>query len=183
MIKKEIKQDKESVAYSTGAVREDKSGKGRMDLVPISTLLLINDFKCEDLAFLEADNLPDCISLLKDTLCNWIIDLGDSESVDVLQAPHQSLAVGMLALSKHYEAGGILKGDHNWRKGLPIKLYFSAALRHYVQHHTNEVDMTFDNEYHMRAAVWNLSAALHTLIAINDGQLPASLLEGTLING
>lgn len=180
-MEKAIKQDKENIEYSTGAKREDKTGKGRMDLIPVSTLIIHRGLQYDEIKFLEDTNLEDVIESLQITLRSWLCKLGEEEFGAGGLSDTQEYTIGMIALSKHFEEGGILKGDHNWKKGLPVKLYFSAALRHYIQHYANKEGVIFDDEYHLRAAVWNISAALETIYMIYNRKLPKELLEGTLL--
>lgn len=56
----------------------------------------------------------------------------------------------MLEVSKHYEDGARKYEDNNWRKGIPVKVYFDSASRHFMKWIANWKD-----EPHDRAIIWN----------------------------
>ena len=56
----------------------------------------------------------------------------------------------MLEVSKHYEDGARKYDDNNWRKGIPVKVYFDSASRHFMKWIANWKD-----EPHDRAIIWN----------------------------
>lgn len=58
-------------------------------------------------------------------------------------------------LSKHCEEGAIKYGEHNIDKGCPQHLLISSAIRHLVKYM-----LGWDDEPHLRAALWNVAWAL-----------------------
>ena len=65
--------------------------------------------------------------------------------------------LAMRELALHFEDGAKKYGDNNWLKGQPVSRYLDSALRHtfsYLYGNTTED--------HLRAAAWNLVAALET---------------------
>jgi len=76
----------------------------------------------------------------------------------------------MRLLAVHYEKGALKYGDRNWEKGQPLSRTLDSAMRH-----INEYREGLRDEPHLVAATWNLMAALHTLIMIERGILPAKL--------
>ena len=85
---------------------------------------------------------------------------------DFSQLPYYTL----LQLAKHYEAGGKKYQKNNWRKGIPISRYFDSAQRHLAKY-----AMGFEDEFHIRAALWNIASLMETKKRIELGQLPKEL--------
>jgi len=77
---------------------------------------------------------------------------------------------GLHRVAVHYEHGAKKYGDRNWEKGQPVMRYFDSGLRHIFGYLAGKQD-----EDHLAACVWNGLAALHTLAAIECGELPKSL--------
>ena len=65
--------------------------------------------------------------------------------------------LALLRLGRHFEAGCIKYGDHNWRRGIPINSFIDSALRHTLKYMAGETD-----EDHLVAAAWNLMCAMET---------------------
>lgn len=78
--------------------------------------------------------------------------------------------IALRRLAQHYENGAKKYGDHNWRKGQPISVYFNSAMRHMVKYM-----MGWRDEDHLSAAIWNIAAILETEEMIARGKLPATL--------
>lgn len=70
----------------------------------------------------------------------------------------------------HYENGAVKYGDHNWRKGQPISVYLSSAIRHIVKY-----ALGWKDEDHLAAARWNLASIMETEEMIKRGKLPKEL--------
>jgi hypothetical protein len=73
-------------------------------------------------------------------------------------------------LAKHFEAGAVKYEDRNWEKGMPLSVYLDSALRHINKYRDGQRD-----EPHMVAALWNLTAFIHTREMINRGVLSCEL--------
>lgn len=58
-------------------------------------------------------------------------------------------------LSKHCEEGALKYGEHNIDRGCPQHLLISSAIRHLVKYM-----LGWDDEPHLRAALWNVAWAL-----------------------
>lgn len=76
-------------------------------------------------------------------------------------------------LATHYEEGGRKYGDNNFRVGIPIKRYLDSAIRHIEKYR-----MGIDDEDHIIAAIWNLSAIIETEHLVDLGFLDKNLLDG-----
>jgi len=89
------------------------------------------------------------------------------------QLPYYAL----LQLAKHYEAGSRKYKKNNWRKGIPISRYFDSAQRHLAKY-----AMGFEDEFHIRAAFWNIASLMETKKRIELGQLPKELDDFPYVN-
>ena len=94
-----IKASGDRTEFETGAKRDMRAGKGRMDLLP------------------------------------WY---------------------GIMEVSKHCEEGALKYGEHNVDKGIPLHSLLDSASRHLAKYMVG-----MDDEYHLRAACWNLLWALN----------------------
>jgi hypothetical protein len=70
----------------------------------------------------------------------------------------------------HFGEGAEKYGDNNWRRGIPVMLYWASAWRHLVLFGIGLTD-----EPHLRAASWNIDCMQWTLDAIACGMLPKEL--------
>lgn len=104
-------------SFQTGAVRNDATGKGRFDLLPLEGI--------------------------------------------------QEWAIAMEEGTKSYP-------DRNWERGIPVGRCLSSALRHIHQYMNGET-----NEHHLRAALWNIGAAVTIEKRALAGKLPKTLLMDT----
>jgi hypothetical protein len=102
--------------HATGAVRDQRVGKGRMDL----------------------------------------LFLGFANALRVI--------------SHHCEKGAEHYGDRNWEHGQSMSWFLDSGGRHLLQWAAGET-----NEDHLRAAAWNILAALETRERIERGELPEAL--------
>lgn len=153
-----IKDSGNRTNYSTGAVRDLKSGKGRFDLVPIwvmgyaindEILIRIGKFVDEK----EVRYLFDAIKIF----C-------EKEAI----APYEVL----LSVSRHFEEGAKKYAPRNWEKGISISSYIDSAVRHYCKHKNYDQD-----EPHGTAFIWNLICLIETIKRITEGKLPETLLD------
>lgn len=62
----------------------------------------------------------------------------------------------MMRLARHYEAGSKKYSDRNWEKGMNISRYVDAAMRHLLKYSAG-----FNDEDHLAAVLWNISAICH----------------------
>jgi hypothetical protein len=78
----------------------------------------------------------------------------------------------LMELAKHYEAGAEKYDDNNWRKGIPLKVFFDSAMRHLAK-----LAMGYTDERHDLAALWNIACYIETAQRIKWGFLPQSLKD------
>lgn len=145
----EIKDSGNRTEFDSGAVRDMREGKGRMDLVPLEVAfeILGNDsligkiesyqggVKCE-----YADRTKWLYAALE-YFC--ALAYGGSKETMLLE-------VGI-----HFEQGAKKYGEHNWQKGIPTYCYIDSAIRHYLKWRRGDQD-----EPHDRAVVWNLMCCI-----------------------
>lgn len=77
---------------------------------------------------------------------------------------------GLLAASLQMEDGAIKYSERNWEKGMPLSWFVDSALRHLLKFNAG-----FDDEPHLRAALWNLMCLAEGQERIKRGLWPAAL--------
>lgn len=169
--------------FGTGAKREDKSGKGRYDLIPGDVMHDFEDYvekaftKCEGV--IKSPTEVDVSSsayfndwqdennyykfILNVTAWNFVripIDKDEMSCVEFRKGFYEMRK----ALAKHYEEGAKVHGVDNWKKGLPI--YGSergGCFLDSMRRHTDQMLQRKTDEPHAVAALWNAFCALWTL--------------------
>jgi len=129
--------------FPTGAVRDLRVGKGRMDLCPLDVFA----------EYIESDTL------------RFIDDYTHSGDRDYLWHAITAFCLerkwdiytAIIEVSKHYEEGCAKYGDFNWQKGIYLHCYIDSAARHYIKWRRGDND-----EPHDRAVIWNLLGAIWT---------------------
>lgn len=179
-----LKTDKNKLEdFGTGAKREDKSGKGRYDLIPGGVMQDFEDYvekvftRCEGVI-----NIPTEISVStsayftdwqnKNNYYKFIVNVTAwhfvRTPIDKNEITYVEFRKGFYemrkALAKHYEAGAKVHGVDNWKKGLPI--YGSergGCFLDSMRRHTDQMLQRKTDEPHAIAALWNAFCALWTL--------------------
>lgn len=72
----------------------------------------------------------------------------------------------------HLQNGAKKYTKHNWRKGQNVSRYFSAAIRHLMKWW-----LCWDDEDHLAAVLFNVSAIVETEEMVKRGKLPEKLLD------
>lgn len=183
----EIKSSGEKREFTTGSHRDASTGKGRMDLLPASSVLKVmatttdlekgllmghsKSFQYSDylesaltsaLHYMKGDTDKDYLVLAARAA---IIATGSFESLEAtdedkakdVNNPIQCFAFGLKQLSKHYEAGAIKYGENNWQLGQPMSVLMDSGMRHNAKAIAEITD-----EPHCRAAAWNYLCAIWT---------------------
>ena len=137
--KRMIKDSGSTTDFSTGAHRDARAGKGRIDLIPLevasklmdedSILRSVREFQKDE----NTEHLYDALRSFCDRYYGGVMET-------------MLLEVGI-----HYEEGANKYGANNWKKGMDTYIYIDSALRHYLKHKRGDMD-----EPHDRAFVWNL---------------------------
>lgn len=180
-----LKMDGEKAQFETGAIRYTKTGKGRYDLIPsVSDIIMyaLDYYKSAEYMITSKTDLM-LLAYANDGIytrfINMIINLvnyhyapgEDVETVDGLIAKKTTYAdfeIGwsrmMDDLAKHYEAGAEKYGVDNWKKGIPViggdrgGSFADSALRHLNQYCMGKID-----EPHQISCIWNCVCGLWTL--------------------
>ena len=130
--------------FSTGAVRDIQTGKGRCDLLPIDIIG-------------TNSNIP-CLVALDD-----FIHGGDPSAIwrafklfaiEVFG----DIQTALLEASIHYEEGAAKYEERNWEKGIDLYCYIDSGIRHCLKFYRGDTD-----ERHDRAFCWNMLSALWTI--------------------
>lgn len=177
--------------FDTGAKREDKSGKGRYDLIPgdvmadfvnyaweayfiegptticdtdISLNAYFDDVTDEKLFFEFILNMT-CMFFTDHEKLDEITDsVGERAYVVTWEDFHTALYKMRELLAKHYEAGAKVHGVNNWKKGIPVS--DSERGGNFVdsmRRHTDQALRGLDDEPHAVAAIWNAFCAIWTI--------------------
>lgn len=177
--------------FSSGAKREDKSGKGRYDLIPgdimadfvnyawkeyfnegpmticdtdISLNAYFDDMTDEDLFFEFILNMT-CLFFTDHEKLDETTDcVGERSYVVTWSDFHKALYEMRELLAKHYEAGAKVHGVNNWKKGIPIS--DSERGGNFVdsmRRHADQALRGLDDEPHAVSAIWNAFSAIWTL--------------------
>lgn len=187
-----LKTDKDKLEdFGTGAKREDKSGKGRYDLIPGDVMSEFEDFvweayfkngttTCSPTDVSKSAYFDDWtnVELYYDFMFN-VVSLFFVPSIDREECEDDNGEVsyeitwdgfraGLYAmrnaLAKHYEAGAVVHGVDNWKKGLPI--YGSERGGCFLDSMRRHIDQALqgkEDEPHAVAALWNAFGAVWTL--------------------
>lgn len=179
-----LKTDKNKLEdFGTGAKREDKSGKGRYDLIPGDVMQDFEDYvekeftRCEGV--IKSPTEVDVSSsayfndwqdennyykfIVNVTAWNFVripIDKDEMTYVEFRKGFYEMRK----ALAKHYEEGAKVHGVDNWKKGLPI--YGSergGCFLDSMRRHTDQMLQRKTDEPHAVAALWNAFCAVWTL--------------------
>lgn len=187
-----LKTDKNKLEdFGTGAKREDKSGKGRYDLIPgdimadfvnyawkeyfnegpmticdtdISLNAYFDDVSNEDLFFEFILNMTCMFFTDYNELEETTDCVGERSYVVTWEAFHKALYKMRYMLAKHYEAGAKVHGVNNWKKGIPIS--DSERGGNFVdsmRRHADQALQGKDDEPHAISAIWNAFGAIWTL--------------------
>ena len=79
----------------------------------------------------------------------------------------------LIEVSKLFEEGAVKYASRNWEKGMPVKEFLDSGARHHAK-----CMIGLDDEPHLVQWCWNSLCALDTYLRIQDGTLPADLMEG-----
>jgi hypothetical protein len=179
-----LKTDKNKLEdFGTGAKREDKSGKGRYDLIPGDVMHDFEDYVekaftgCEGV--IKSPTEVDVSSsayfndwqdknnyykfILNVTAWNFVripIDKDEMTYVEFRKGFYEMRK----ELARHYEEGAKVHGVDNWKKGLPI--YGSergGCFLDSMRRHTDQMLQRKTDEPHAVAALWNAFCAVWTL--------------------
>lgn len=175
--------------FGTGARREDKTGKGRYDLIPGDVMNDLEEFAweayfkngattCSATDVSKSAYFDDWtnIELYYDFIANVISyffakdhvkctdDCGEISYEINWNVFRSGLYEMRKQLALHYEAGATVHGVDNWKKGLPV--YGSARGGCFLDSMRRHIDQALqgkDDEPHAIAAVWNAFGAVWTL--------------------
>ena len=181
----ELKTSGSQREFNTGSHRDASVGKGRMDLLPASSVLKVLDevtdleknmrsdmyINYSDYAYeafkhamhyMNGEHDRDYLTLAARAA---VIATGQYESLNEpdddkakdCTNPLQCLAFGLKQVSKHYEAGAQKYGENNWQLGQPMSVLLDSGMRHNVKAISEITD-----EPHCRAAAWNYLCAIWT---------------------
>lgn len=177
--------------FGSGAKREDKSGKGRYDLIPGKIMRefelytykkyfekdIFTKFSKYDVSlnayFDEVDDVEKFFDLIASIIAVKYIPehLQIGETVNEIfytkacwASFHKGIICMRKALADHYEAGAKVHGVNNWKKGIPVS--DSERGGNFVDSMRRHTDQYLDDktdEPHAIAAIWNAFCAAWTI--------------------
>lgn len=187
-----LKTDKDKLKdFGTGAKREDKSGKGRYDLIPGDVMSELEDFvweayfkngstTCSPTDVSKSAYFEDWknVELYYDFIFNMVSfffvpstereecedDNGEFSYEITWDGFRSGLYEMRKSLAAHYEAGAKIHGVDNWKKGIPV--YGSergGCFLDSMRRHTDQALQGKTDEPHAVAALWNAFCAVWTL--------------------
>ena len=182
--KNPIKDSGDRTNFESGAVRDLRIGKGRMDLVPLDVANLLIKFApnkpfqevlkehpddytlCNIDTFVYGGKPEAIVAAMFDVILhsdvfveeylNTAKELGVEVNLGEVTAK-QLVANAVLITSKHFENGALKYVERNWEKGMPIHVYIDSGARHYVK-----MKAGFNDEPHHLATLWNFMCAYWT---------------------
>lgn len=176
-----IKDSGERREFESGAVRDIVEGKGRCDLVPLSSaaILIFSSFSpVPDIHYINTHIEKIVLEALDEYVSrfNEGIEVQEHQLSKVVQnfliARVWSKDDAFLEVSKHYEEGAKKYGEYNWQKGIPCHSYIDSAIRHLMKWCRGDKD-----EPHDRAFLWNM-LSLHWT-TVNHPELVDFISHGT----
>lgn len=154
--------------FESGAVRDIVEGKGRCDLVPLSSasILIFSSYSpVPDIDFIKRNIEKIVLEALDEYVVrfNEGIEVQEHQLSKVVQnflfARSWTKQDAFLEVSKHYEEGAKKYGEYNWQKGIPCHSYIDSAIRHLMKWSRGDTD-----EPHDRAFLWNILSLHWTTI-------------------
>lgn len=184
-----IEDSGDRTEFGTGAVRDVRKGKGRMDLLPMRALYEIGrkssgfDSEYEEsmtcgmssiFLYMCDPNPPDGKYLIK--ACWHFMCALDMHSCNE-QSGHYPTGSSLnlppnsvIEVAKVLEVGSEKYAPRNWENGIPLSRFIDSGLRHVFRHLRGD-----DNEPHLAMACWNFLCCLDTILRIKDGILSSDL--------
>lgn len=176
----DIKDSGERREFESGAVRDIVEGKGRCDLVPLSSaaILIFSSFSLIPADYIKTHIEKIVLEALDEytSRFNEGIEVQERQLSKVVQnfliARGWGRDAAFLEVSKHYEEGAKKYGEYNWQKGIPCHSYIDSAIRHLMKWSRGD-----DDEPHDRAFLWNI-LSLHWT-TVNHPELVDFISHGT----
>lgn len=152
--------------FTSGAVRDMHTGKGRCDLMPLDVIRDIFNANSV-LPNMARNDIPDNFDDPSYVFFNnlWLFQITSDvcylhrclEKLLLTFRNSKTVYDPLLELAKHYENGAIKYGEHNWEKGIPLHSFIDSAIRHFMKAQRCDED-----EPHDVACIWNIVGAIWT---------------------
>lgn len=153
-----IKDNGDRTAFSSGAVRDIQTDKGRCDLLPLSVAcswISSGDMTLDHIdRFIETGEVKWLYEAMTCFVTFNLNQAGKRESKSNRKQRYEAL----LDVSIQYKEGAQKYGERNWEKGIPLHSYIDSGVRHYLKHRAGRID-----EKHDRAFLWNMMGAIWTV--------------------
>lgn len=147
--------------FSTGAVRDADTSKGRMDLVPMDLIGEILEFDAKT----TGDEYNDksevahmVLEALEKSVWNKDIRAAMGAFIEFGIYAFGNLENAVLELAIHFRDGAAKYSARNWQKGIPLHRYIGSAGNHVLKWHRGDQE-----ERHDRSTLWNLLCYIWTV--------------------
>ena len=174
--------------FSTGAVRDIQTDKGRCDLIPLTVAgrlydifpQMIYKYKSYSISISPTSLINNILKNIDNYLyngvtdsllyaiCNFIIyKTGECGKVTDMSFNEMNklISENLIEVSIHFKNGLEKYGERNWEKGIPLHSFIDSGVRHLLKYLSGYTD-----ERHDRAFIWNLLCCIYTndRIAISE---------------
>lgn len=154
-----IRDSGKRTQFETGSLKEIVVGRGRYDLLPLSTLSRFTEYEEVSIVLAQIDK-----ALHADSIDDKIDSLDSALRAMIKQFTGQPYIEGVIHdLAVLYEAGAIKYAERDWEKGRPMEVFIDSTLRHFFQALNGQTD-----EDHKTAAMWNLLGCIDTIIRLPE---------------
>jgi hypothetical protein len=181
------KKDETLEEFDTGALRENKAGKGRSDLMANAILqdvlayAMMNYFGKENCInvssygtyiALHSEQYPDMYyqTIISITCMRYADPIKSQNDHGIIcyvinaEGFVKGMAEMSLELAKHYENGAVKHGIDNWKKGIPvIGGERGGSCNDSARRHGDKYLAGYDDEDHAISCIWNCVTALWML--------------------
>lgn len=162
----ELKDSGARREFLSGAVRDIAEGKGRCDLLPLTTVAAYMRFlsTTSKEAMIRNSEVADILSLIDMFLREGNYDaIYHAITKFISIRNYGGIINALLEVSKHYEDGAKKYDERNWEKGIPAHCYIDSGIRHLLKWFDG-----WDDEPHDRAFLWNMFGLLWTIQNIQE---------------
>ena len=147
--------------FESGAVRDNATGKGRCDLLPLSIIAnhVLHDADNgghEDTVILLRE--IDLLRICGGESCEVASIVSDILHIAAKAMYHGDIIDMLLDVALLYESGAQKYKERNWERGIPCTCFIDSGIRHLLKWSAGWMD-----EYHDRAFVWNMLGLLWTV--------------------
>lgn len=157
----ELSSSGEIRTNTTGAIRDNAEGKGRIDLIPFDSVYKLKRLENSYGKKIEPLEMGEVLQSIYGSI-DYFIQTDDifpliNAVLNYTHTKYGSLEKGLLEASHRYESGALKYGTFNWQKGMPYSWFIDSGIRHLL------LDITgLQDEPHDQAFMWNMLCLIST---------------------